>query len=67
MNTYERRQQNKTAAEIQNEIRLIRLAYERGGFEPLNEHRSYKLIGWVALGMTAGAILAIAGIAAQVF
>ncbi len=57
MNTVEYRQQNKSARDLQDEIRLMRLAYRER--EPLNQPRDLRLIAWVSTGVAIGGIVAL--------
>lgn len=58
MNTIEYRQQNKSARQLQDEIRLMRLAYRDQG--PINEYRSQpRFVAWFCLAVFTGGMAAL--------
>lgn len=56
---YETKQSRMSTADIQRDLDLIRLAYRERDCESLNQYRSHRVIGWVAVGMAIGCIAAI--------
>ena len=57
MNTVEYRQQNKSARQLQDEIRLVRLAYRDDNYP--RQSRDLRLVAWVSTGVAIGGIIAI--------